>query len=205
MVSESDGAEAVLLARRSVAGLWDAARTGRRGARLGPVFEERRGVFATWKSFPEGGLRGCIGYPLPVRPLGQAIEEVAVAAAIDDPRFPPVSVQELDRLCVEVSILTVPIPVPPADRPRSVRAGRDGVIVARGRSNGLLLPQVAVEEGWTDEQLLDATCGKAGLPAGAWRAPDVRVETFQAEVFGEESPGGPVARVARSVPVPRPG
>lgn len=201
-MSVSDGEEAVLLARRAVLGLWGPPPGAEPARRLGPLFREPRGVFATWKSHPDGRLRGCVGYPLPVLPLGQAIEEVAVAAAVDDPRFPPVSLSELANLCVEVSILTVPTPVSVTDRPGSIRVGRDGVIVARGRASGLLLPQVAVEERWTSEQLLDATCEKAGLPWGAWGSPDVRVETFRAEVFGERTPGGPVGRCDLAEPAP---
>lgn len=201
-MSEAEGAQAVLLARRAVSGLWGADAVPTRPARLGPVFEEPRGVFATWKTHPDGRLRGCIGYPLPVVPLGKAIEEVAVAAAVDDPRFPAVTAFELPSLCVEVSILTVPVPVRPEDRPGGVQAGRDGLLVSRGRASGLLLPQVAVEEGWTREELLDGTCEKAGLLPGSWRSPEVRVAAFQAEIFGERKPGGPAVRLGLAAASP---
>jgi uncharacterized protein len=160
-------------------------------------FRERRGVFVTLKHHPSGELRGCIGFPRPVLDLGTAIREAAVSAARDDPRFAPVTARELGRLTVEVSILTVPEPIPvgrPAETVAAVRVGRDGLIVEGRGASGLLLPQVAPEQGWNAEELLDGTCEKAGLPRTSWRAPGVRLFRFEAEVFGEVTPGGAVVR-----------
>jgi uncharacterized protein (TIGR00296 family) len=154
-------------------------------------------VFVTLKHFPGGELRGCIGYPLPVRPLGEAIRDVAVASASEDPRFPPVAREEMAHLTLEVSILSVPQSVPttsPAATLAAVRPGRDGLIVDGSGQSGLLLPQVATEQGWTAEQFLDGTCEKAGLSPSAWRDGRVRVRRFEAEVFGEVRPRGPVVR-----------
>ncbi len=157
-----------------------------------PVFEERRGVFVTLTRRPTRALRGCIGYPLPTLPLRRALPRAAVAAALEDPRFPPVRAEELRRLAIEVSVLTVPVAVPgarPADVVTAIRVGRDGVIVEGLGTSGLLLPQVAVEQGWSVEELLEGTCAKAGLPPTAWRDPRVTVRRFEAEVFHEGSPG----------------
>jgi uncharacterized protein len=166
---------------------------------LPPVFREPRGAFVTLKEHPGGRLRGCVGYPLPVLPLGRAIPDVAVAAATEDPRFPVLRASEVDHVTVEVSVLSVPVPVTgerPEEIVRQVRVGRDGLIVEGHGASGLLLPQVAPEQGWSAEELLDGTCEKAGLPPGAWRdLRRVRVRRFEAEVFAEERPGGPVARV----------
>ena len=192
MLADSDGIAAVRLARASVA-----ASLGRGAAEapdLPQVFGEPRGVFVTWKRARDEALRGCIGYPLPVLPLRRAVEEAAAAAAFEDPRFPPIRAEELPELLVEVSVLALPRPIAVADRPGGVRPGIDGLIVRRGRASGLLLPQVAPEQGWGAEAFLDGTCEKAGLPPGAWRRPDVDVRAFEAEVFGETSPGGPVVR-----------
>jgi uncharacterized protein (TIGR00296 family) len=193
VLSENEGGDAVRLARHSVA-----ARLGVPGANGAPhltgVFDQPRGAFVTWKVASNGELRGCIGYPLPVLPLRQAIEEAAVAAAVDDPRFPPVRLAELGRLLAEVSVLGIPRPIPLEQRPAAVRPGIDGVIVASGRTSGLLLPQVATEQGWDAEELLDGTCEKAGLAPGAWKRAGVEVRTFEAEVFGETAPNGAVAR-----------
>ena len=202
MLADDDGAVAIGLARRALAdalggGMRTAwgARAG--GAHLPPIFREPRGVFVTLKRYPSGGLRGCIGYPLPVFPLGEAIPRAALAAAVDDPRFPPVRGDELEALTIEVSVLTVPEAVR-ATRPdeivRSVEVGRDGLIVEGLGTSGLLLPQVAPEQGWSREEFLDGTCEKAGLPPGAWRDLRVRIKRFQAEVFAERSPAGPVER-----------
>lgn len=155
---------------------------------LPPVFSEKRGVFVT---LTEGGkLRGCIGLPYPVMPLGEAIHEAAVSAALRDPRFPPVEPEELPEIRVEVTVLSVPEPLagPPENRESCVRVGVHGLIVqGRGRS-GLLLPQVATEYRWTACEFLDHTCVKAGLPPGTWKAPGVQVLSFEGQIFHEEEP-----------------
>ncbi len=158
-------------------------------------FPEKRGVFVTLSQYPTGGLRGCIGLPYPVEPLGEAVVKMALEAAFGDPRFPPVEPQEMDRLLVEVSVLTLPTPVEassPDQLPEAVQVGRDGLIVSRGWNRGLLLPQVAVEWGWDSRQFLSQCCLKAGLPPDAWRRGGVEVYRFQAQVFGEEEPRGRV-------------
>jgi len=154
-------------------------------------------VFVTLKHYPGGELRGCIGYPLPILPLGEAIRDAAVAAASEDPRFPPVEPNEMDRVSVEVSILTIPqlvLSTSPENLVAGIRPGRDGLIVDGYGQNGLLLPQVASEQGWGAERFLEGTCEKAGLPADAWRDRRVRIRRFEAEVFGEQRPKGPVVR-----------
>jgi hypothetical protein len=160
-----------------------------------PEWAQRRGVFVTLRTYPTVQLRGCIGYPRAVLPLGEAIDDAAVAAAIDDPRFPPVTWSELGRLVVEVSLLSAPEPIAASDvegRRAAVVVGRDGLIVSAGGASGLLLPQVAVEEGWDAEEFLERTGEKAGLGPSAWRLASTRVERFEAAVFGEVAPGGDV-------------
>ena len=165
---------------------------------LPPAFDETRGVFTTLRKSESGLLRGCIGYTLPVYPLRVGIPRTAASAALEDPRFPPVSLPELKRLTVEVSLLTVPelLPAPrPRDRAAAVRVGWDGLIVRWRQAEGLLLPQVAVEQHWNSEEFIAETCGKAGLPFDAWLRPETEVFRFSSAVFGEETPGGPVRRV----------
>lgn len=144
------------------------------------VLLEKRGLFVTLKK--NGRLRGCIGYPLPLKPLNQALVEMALAAAFEDPRFPPLQADELDQLEIEISLLTRPQAV---DDPARVQVGRDGVIVGQGGRRGLLLPQVAPEQGWDREELLSHCCLKAGLAADDWRKPGVSIEIFQAEIITE--------------------
>lgn len=128
-----------------------------------------------------GRLRGCIGYTEALAPLFKVVQECAVAAATEDPRFPPVSPGELSSLRIEISVLTPLFPL----RPEAVEVGRHGLLVRQGRMRGLLLPQVPVEQKWNRETFLDQVCVKAGLPPSAWRR-GATLQGFTAEVFGEE-------------------
>jgi hypothetical protein len=201
--SRETGDAAVRLARRTLEELIgapaprDAAERFRTLA-LPPALEERRGVFVTLLLEPADELRGCIGFPRPVYPLRAAIPRAAYAAACEDPRFPLVTPRDLPSIVVEVSLLTVPEPM--EARPRrglveQVKVGRDGLIIEAFGASGLLLPQVAPEQGWNARQLLEGTCEKAGLPSDAWMSPEVRVLRFEANIFRESRPRGtPVER-----------
>jgi len=127
-------------------------------------------------------LRGCIGQVEPIHPLGRILVRCAVSGATEDPRFPPVTLAELPRLALELSILGPLEAVRGAD---DVIVGRHGLMIQSGHRRGLLLPQVAVEWSWDRETFLAHTCRKAGLAADAWRTCD-RLCRFEAEVFGEE-------------------
>ena len=160
-----------------------------------PAWTEPGGAFVTLRTYPEGELRGCIGFPLPTHPRGRAIDLAAVAAALEDPRFRPVAPDEIDALTVEVSLLTRPELVPGTtadERKRGVVVGRHGLIVSVPGTSGLLLPQVAVEEGFDATSFLCATCEKAGLAPDAWKRPATRVERFGASVFAEAAPRGAI-------------
>jgi len=157
------------------------------------------GVFVTLNKLEGSGhrLRGCIGYPYPVKDLLTAVRESAQNAAFDDPRFPPVSKNEMDSIILEVSVLTPPEKIKvehPRDIPREVVVGRDGLIIGRGYRRGLLLPQVAVEWGWDSEEFLAQCCYKAGLPPDSWLMDDTEVQRFQAIIYFERSPRGIVSR-----------
>jgi AmmeMemoRadiSam system protein A len=145
----------------------------------------RRGVFVSLEGRDSHELRGCIGQVLGDRPLGELIRRVAVSAARSDPRFPPVQPDELSALRVEISVLGPPVRVDPPPDPGRVVVGRDGLLVRRGRAQGVLLPQVAREHGFSPETFLNAACHKAGLAPGSWRDPDTQVFTFTADVFLE--------------------
>ena len=201
------GAASVRRARSAILRALD-AETERARLPERPVrrWEEPGGAFVTLRTFPAALLRGCVGYPRPVLSLGQAIEQAAVAAALEDPRFPPVTAAEARELVVEVSLLSVPEPVVGDDAVRrraSVVVGRHGLIVSAPGASGLLLPQVAVEEGWDVEEFLARAGEKAGLSRNAWRDPATRLERFEAEVFAEVAPGGDVVRVAVGPPEER--
>ena len=197
-LSIEEGRRAVSLARETL----DAHVSGARGRNPedSGVFLEKRGVFVTLNTVVPGGhqLRGCIGYPEPIKPLGQAIRDVT-AYASEDPRFPhPVTPDELDHISVEVSVLTLPTDLAAPTRqalPSKIRLGTDGVIVSNGYASGLFLPQVATEQGWDQQTYLSEACGKAGLPFDAWLQEGTRVQVFQAEVFAEPRPRAKAVRV----------
>lgn len=141
---------------------------------------DERGAFVT--VHVGGELRGCIGTFRPQGSLAATVVRMAVAAASEDPRFRAVAPEEVTRLDVSVSAIGPPYPL---GDPRAVAVGREGLIVSRGFHRGTLLPKVAVEQGWGAEEFLKHTCLKAGLPPRAWEDPDVTVEAFEAEEFGE--------------------
>jgi len=143
----------------------------------------KRGAFVTL--YERGALRGCIGHIAADRELGSVVQEMAMAAARDDPRFAPVEPAELALIAVEISVLSEPVRLPMPVEPARIVVGRDGVIVRREQRIALLLPQVATEQGWGPEAFLAAACRKAGLLPDAWREPGTEVLAFQADVFGE--------------------
>jgi len=162
-------------------------------------FTEHSGVFVTLEHYPTMTLRGCIGFPEPSGPLKSLLVEAAIAAATEDPRFMPVSHQELGHLVVEVSILSKPeriIQKSASGRLKEVKVGRDGLVIRYGFKSGLLLPVVPVEQGWNKEEFLGQTCVKAGMPEDAWRRPEIELYKFTAKVFKESEPGGSVEEVA---------
>jgi AmmeMemoRadiSam system protein A len=142
---------------------------------------EPRGVFVSLHRTATGELRGCIGSTRP-HPLVEAVARAAVAAATMDDRFGPVRLDELDALSLTLSVLEAPFPV----RPQELETGRHGVILRCGEASGLLLPQVASENGWARDTLLEMVCRKAGLPEGSWRREDAELLAFTATVFGED-------------------
>ncbi len=157
---------------------------------------ENGGVFTTIHVHEGHQLSGCIGYPEPVMPLIKALVESAVSVT-RDPRFPPLSEKELDKIIVEVSVLTKP-ELMKADKPedylKKVRLGEDGLVIEKGFSRGLLLPQVPVEWKWDVRAYLENLSMKAGLPPDAWLGEGVRIYSFRSEIFTEKSPHGKIVR-----------
>ncbi|MBC7219016.1 MAG: TIGR00296 family protein [Hadesarchaea archaeon] len=154
---------------------------------------EPGGVFVTLTK--NGELRGCIGHPMPTMPLIDALIDSAISAATRDPRFPPVNLNELQEIEIEVSVLTKPEVLKaehPKEYPKLIKIGRDGLIVEGMGGAGLLLPQVAVEYNWDAEEFLSNTCIKAGLMPDCWLERGIRISKFSAQVFCECKPGGKV-------------
>ncbi|WP_153952337.1 AmmeMemoRadiSam system protein B [Halosegnis longus] len=150
-----------------------------------PALDAELGVFVTLER--DGDLRGCVGRPRADDPLRTVVVEAAADAAANDPRFGAVSPAVVPDLEISVTVLSAPEEIP-ADTDHVV-VGRDGLVVSQGRSRGLLLPQVAVDNDWDPAQLLTATCRKAGLPGVAWRRGDVTVERFTGREFRETADG----------------
>lgn len=144
-----------------------------------PRLLEKRGAFVTLRV--NGNLRGCIGYPLPTKPLAEAVVEMALAAATQDFRFAPLTEEELPQTKIEISVLTLPRRV---RDPQEVEVGRHGIIISRGSCRGLLLPQVPGEYGWDRETFLRHGCLKAGLDEDEWQK-GATIEVFEAQVFSE--------------------
>ncbi|HKO57630.1 MAG TPA: AmmeMemoRadiSam system protein A [Thermoanaerobaculia bacterium] len=167
------------IARESIAGFFEGRRPSLAAADFDEPLCRPAGAFVTLTN--RGELRGCIGSIHPVAPLFQAVSQSAVSAAFRDPRFHPLRADELPLIHLEISVMG---PIEPT-APDEVEVGIHGLIISRGRQAGLLLPQVPTEYGWDRETFLQHTCMKAGLPRDAWRSPDVRLERFAAEVFGE--------------------
>ena len=194
MYSDAEGELAVRMARKAI----DAFARGQTMAPLSvpASFERKAGCFVTINTHPSGDLRGCIGYSDPYFPLAKALVKAAEGAT-EDPRFPKLPPAELERVVVEVSILTPP-ELLEATKPKhlaaQVRVGTDGLIAARGRDRGLLLPQVPVDWGWGAEEFLSQTCIKAGLLPNAWLEPETRVYRFQSEIWTEVGPRGAIVR-----------
>ena len=143
---------------------------------------EEKGAFVTIHK--EGNLRGCIGNIIGHGPLYLTVRDMAIAAATDDPRFSPLSSDELDNIDIEISVLSKPRRVTDVEE---IQMGVHGVIIKKGFRSGVFLPQVATETGWSKEEFLSNLCAhKAGLSAEAWKDEDTEIYIFSAEVFGEE-------------------
>jgi len=138
------------------------------------------GAFVTLRE--SGALRGCIGYTSATKPLYQTIRDTATLAATSDPRFRPVSADEVPKLEYEISVLS---PLRRVRDVREIQVGRDGLLVKNGDREGLLLPQVPTEQHWDRMKFLEQTCVKAGMPDQCWKEVDTDIFCFTAEVFGE--------------------
>jgi len=143
---------------------------------------QKRGAFTTLHL--GGHLRGCIGQVLAANPLYATVIETAASAAMEDPRFMPVTPEEAPLLRIEISVLSPMAPI----RAEEVVIGKHGLMITHLGRRGLLLPQVPLEWGWDREQFLRELCHKAGLPGASWKH-GAQLEAFTAEVFGESSPG----------------
>ncbi|MFW6131553.1 MAG: AmmeMemoRadiSam system protein A [Candidatus Aminicenantaceae bacterium] len=143
------------------------------------ILKEKRGAFVTLKT--KGQLRGCIGYPLPYKPLITTLIDCAISASTRDYRFQPLSLDELNDTTIEISVLTLPKTIQDINE---IVIGEHGIIISKGHQKGLLLPQVPVEWNWDLETYLRHGCIKAGLDEDEWKH-NATIEIFSAQVFSE--------------------
>ncbi len=185
-LAEEEGKKGLQLAREAIEQYLSDSMKMKQKNGLPVSFEEERGVFVTLNKY--GTLRGCIGYPYPVFKLKDAIIDAAISAAVNDPRFPAVTEEELTDITIELTVLTVPLVLKeqPKELPKHIEIGKHGLIVKKGVYQGLLLPQVATEHNWSSEEFLCESCWKAGLPQDAWLDEDTEVSIFEGQIFKEE-------------------
>jgi len=200
-LNEEEGKFLVKLARRAVKEYLETKKVTETTRVVPEKLLQPCGVFVTINSIEneEKELRGCIGYPYPTDPLVEAVIQSAISAATQDPRFNPLTKDELGKVVFEVSVLTPPQVLEvkrPQDYPSKIKIGEDGLIIEKGMFKGLLLPQVPVEWNWGQEEFLCQCCIKAGLPPDNWLLPSTRIQKFQAIIFEEETPNGIVKRKA---------
>lgn len=146
------------------------------------VFRMPSGAFVTIHKF--GELRGCIGYIEATKPIIDTIVETASHAAMNDPRFKPVSIDELEDLELEISILSHLKEITDLNE---IEVGTHGIVMEQGANRGLLLPQVATEYNWDRDTFLSQAARKAGLPYDAWKKGNTRISIFTAEIFNDSN------------------
>ena len=198
-LDDNDGVLLVRLARASVKHYLSTGSYFKAPESIPPKLSRPGAAFVTIEKLGrrrERELRGCIGSVTPVNPLIETVIKVAVDAAIGDPRFPPLTLDELDHVTFEVTVLgkMKPLPSDPAQRIKEVEIGRDGLLVVYGPYQGLLLPQVPVDHEWSIIDFFMYTCIKAGLPGDCWLHPNVRFYKFPGVSWMEKEPNGEIIR-----------
>jgi hypothetical protein len=182
-LSEPEKSELLALARKSVEYMVQKQNPYEPEASASQALNQERGAFVTLKK--AGALRGCIGYTSAVKPLYMTVRDTATLAAIRDPRFQPVQASELPLLDYEISVLS---PLRRVTDIQQIKVGEHGLLMKNGDSEGLLLPQVPVEQKWDRQTFLEQTCAKAGMSPGCWKDEDTDIFMFTAVVFGEHKP-----------------
>ena len=146
-----------------------------------PVLLEKRAVFVTLRNRGNGNLRGCIGQSKPRYPLIEAVAKTAISSAVDDTRFPSLTLDELQDLLIEINVLS-----PLAhSKPEDIKIGKHGLMINKGSKGALFLPEVAVSNSWDLNTFLDELCRKADLPGKSWHDHEAEIYIFESEAWGE--------------------
>jgi len=182
-LSDAEKSELLGLARKSVEYVVREHNAYEPPASTSATLNQERGAFTTLHK--NGALRGCIGYTSAAKPLYITVRDTATLAAMRDPRFPPVSAEELPSLEYEISVLS---PLRRVTDAQQIRVGKHGLLMKNGDNEGLLLPQVPVEQKWDRQRFLEQTCAKAGMKSGCWKDEDTDIFSFTAVVFHEQKP-----------------
>ncbi len=180
-LTDQEETELLAVARKSVESIIENKNPYAPQPSTSETLNREHGAFVT---LSEGGeLRGCVGYTTPIRPLYMTVRDTATLAALRDPRFPPVTVSELPRLSYEISVLS---PLRRVTNVEQIKVGRDGLLIKNADSEGLLLPQVPVEQKWDRQTFLEETCRKAGMDPNCWKDENTDIFSFTAVVFNEK-------------------
>ena len=201
-ISSEEGEKLITLIRRAVRKYITHGEIIKTPKKIPEKFLKFAGAFVTINKVSENKkiLRGCIGNPYPTNPLVKTIIQSAINASTQDYRFSPISLEELEEIIFEISILTEPKKINienPMDYPNKIQLGVHGLIVEKGPFRGLLLPQVPVEWKWNKEDFLSQTCLKAGLSPDCWLLKETKIYKFCGIIMGEVSPNGPVHIIDR--------
>jgi uncharacterized protein (TIGR00296 family) len=199
--TQADGKSLIQFARENIENFLKTGTKTPIPEKFKELFSNKYGAFVTLNRYKVSGnpLRGCIGFIEPIYPLYEVVHKVSISSAIEDPRFSPVTLGEMDNIVIELSILTPPKLIEvnePKEYLNKIKIGRDGLIAERGGRRGLLLPQVPVDHdrNWDVETFLRHTCNKAWLPEDSWKEKSTKIYSFQAILFEELEPRGEVAR-----------
>lgn len=158
---------------------------------------EKHGIFVTIKKFPDKSLRGCVGFISPL-PLYEGVQYAALSAAFKDPRFPKLKKDEIKDALFEVSVMTEPTLVSDknsTELKKNIEIGSDGLIISNGPYNGLLLPQVPIEQKWNVDEFLSNLCYKAGMTPEFLKDENTKIWKFQCQIFAETKPNGKVEEI----------
>ena len=181
LLTTKDKGVLLLCARESIKGLFSDNVAPTIDYHFYPDLQKSYGAFVTLTKDEE--LRGCIGYIYSEDPLFEVIKEVAKLAATEDPRFPPVAENELSKILIEISVLSRPLPLGDYN---DIEIGKHGLLLEEPDARGVLLPQVAVEHNMDISEFLTSLCRKANLPPSTWMSKKLNIQTFTADVFGEQ-------------------
>ena len=199
--TQEDGKKLIQFARENIESFLTNGKKAPIPEKLKALFSNKYGAFVTLNQYNVSGnpLRGCIGFIEPIYPLYEVVHKVSISSAIEDPRFHPVTLREMEKIVIELSILTPPKlieVVEPKEYFNKIKIGRDGLIAESGSRRGLLLPQVPVDHdrNWDVETFLRHTCNKAWLPEDSWKDKNTKIYSFQAILFEELEPRGEVVR-----------